>query len=50
MDGNKLIEVKLRSLDIAMKIHKVEENSSEGKISSAEILKTADEIKKWLID
>lgn len=49
MDGNKLIEVKLRSLDIAMKILKIDETSNESNISSAELLKTADEIKKWLI-
>ena len=50
MNENVKIEIKLRSLDIAMKIHRVGEDSSESNISSADILKTADEIKKWLID
>lgn len=49
MNENVLIEIKLRSLDIAIKILKVDETLNESNISSAELLKTADEIKKWLI-
>lgn len=49
MDYIALAEVRLISLKIAMKMHKGSFKTKEGKISSTELLKTADEINNYLL-
>lgn len=49
MDKAALAQVKLIGLKLAMKMHKGDYKTSEGKISSTELLNTADEINNYLL-
>ncbi|WCM42453.1 hypothetical protein MG290_01920 [Flavobacterium sp. CBA20B-1] len=50
MNRETIAQIKLIGLKIALKMHDGNYTNKEGKVSSTELLKTADEINKWLLE